>query len=69
MISGPAAAHFLDRFADAYRAELAAFAGLAAGTGASPCTMADALEAFYIAEACELSRHRHVPVPVAPGRQ
>ncbi len=67
--AGPAAAHFLDRFADAYRAELTAFVELAAGTGASPCTMADALEAFYIAEACELSRHRHAPVPVAQARQ
>ena len=30
---------------------------------ASPCTLEDALEAFYVAEACELSRHRQQPVP------
>ena len=29
----------------------------------------DALEASYVAEACELSRHRHQPVPVAEVRQ
>ena len=26
-------------------------------------------EAFYVAEACELSRHRHQPVPVAEVRR
>jgi len=67
--AGPAYANFLDRFAAAYRAELAAFVELAAGGGPSPCTMADALEAFYVAEACELSRARHAPVAVAEVRQ
>ncbi|HEU5420087.1 MAG TPA: Gfo/Idh/MocA family oxidoreductase [Streptosporangiaceae bacterium] len=67
--AGPAYANFVDRFSAAYRAELAAFVHLAAEGGPSPCTMADALEAFYVAEACELSRARHVPVAVAEVRQ
>jgi len=67
--AGPAYANFLDRFAGAYRAELSAFVELAAGRGPSTCTMADALEAFYVAEACELSRARHAPVAVAEVRQ
>lgn len=67
--AGPAYRDFLDRFGAAYRAELAAFAELASGGGESPCTMNDALEAFYIAEACELSRHRHEPVTLAEVRR
>jgi myo-inositol 2-dehydrogenase / D-chiro-inositol 1-dehydrogenase len=66
---GPPYPRFTERFADAYRAELAAFVELAARGGESPCTMADALEAFYIAEACELSRARHQPVAVAEVRR
>jgi myo-inositol 2-dehydrogenase / D-chiro-inositol 1-dehydrogenase len=60
---------FIGRFGDAYVAELAAFIGVAAGQAASPCTLEDALEAFYVAEACELSRHRQQPVLVAEVRQ
>ena len=59
----------MGRFGDAYVAELAAFIGVAAGQAASPCTLQDALEAFYVAEACELSRHRQQPVLVAEVRQ
>jgi myo-inositol 2-dehydrogenase / D-chiro-inositol 1-dehydrogenase len=66
--SGSPYPHFTDRFADAYRAELAAFVDLAEHGGPSPCTMSDALEAFYVAEACELSRTRHEPVAVAEVR-
>ncbi|WP_406335584.1 Gfo/Idh/MocA family oxidoreductase [Streptomyces sp. NBC_00203] len=53
---------FMDRFADAYRAELAAFTEVVAGRATSPCTVADAVEASWIAEACALSlaEHRHV---------
>jgi hypothetical protein len=57
------------RFGDAYVAEMAAFIGVAAGQTPSPCTVEDALEAFYVAEACELSRHRQQPVPVAEVRR
>ena len=65
---GPPYRDFTERFADAYRAELAAFVNLAAHGGQSLCTMGDALEAFCIAEACELSRARHEPVAVAEVR-
>jgi myo-inositol 2-dehydrogenase/D-chiro-inositol 1-dehydrogenase len=65
---GPSYRHFLGRFGDAYVAELAAFVDVAAGRTASPCTPEDALEAFYVAEACELSRHRQQPVLVTELR-
>src|SRR5580658_9575148 len=67
--AGPAHRDFMGRFGDAYAAELAAFIGVAAERTASPCTLEDALEAFYVAEACELSRHRRQPVPVAEVRR
>jgi myo-inositol 2-dehydrogenase/D-chiro-inositol 1-dehydrogenase len=60
--SGPRHWSFMERFLPAYRAELTAFAAVARGTLASPCTVADALEAFRVAEACELSRREHRPV-------
>ncbi|HEV7936248.1 MAG TPA: Gfo/Idh/MocA family oxidoreductase [Actinomadura sp.] len=47
---------FQERFAAAYTAELRAFIDLAAGRAESPCTAEEALEALYVAEACELSR-------------
>jgi myo-inositol 2-dehydrogenase/D-chiro-inositol 1-dehydrogenase len=67
--AGPPHRDFLGRFEDAYVAELAAFIGVAAGDAPSPCTVEDALEAFYVAEACELSRHRRQPVLVAEVRR
>jgi myo-inositol 2-dehydrogenase / D-chiro-inositol 1-dehydrogenase len=67
--AGPAHRDFMGRFGDAYVAELAAFIDVAAGKAASPCTVEDAREAFYVAEACELSRHRQQPVLVAEVRQ
>ncbi|WP_460105469.1 Gfo/Idh/MocA family protein [Streptomyces sp. YKOK-J1] len=59
---------FMDRFAAAYRAELAAFTELVAGARPSPCTVEDALEAGWIAEACTLSLREHRPVTVAEVR-
>ena len=56
---------FLDRFAGAYAAEMAAFVGLVRDGGASRCTVADALAAFVLAEACEVSRRERRPVLVA----
>ncbi|POX44053.1 Gfo/Idh/MocA family oxidoreductase [Streptomyces sp. Ru72] len=53
---------FMDRFTDAYRAELAAFTEVVAGTRPSPCTVADAIEASWVAEACTLSLAEHRPV-------
>ncbi|MGH3344027.1 MAG: Gfo/Idh/MocA family protein [Carbonactinosporaceae bacterium] len=54
--------HFTERFRDAYAAELRAFANLVGKGGESPCTPADALEALYVAEACERSRRERRPV-------
>ncbi|WP_405056304.1 Gfo/Idh/MocA family oxidoreductase [Kribbella sp. NBC_01505] len=55
--AGPAHLTFMDRFQPAYVAELTAFTEVAAGTRDVPCTVRDALAAFRIADACELSRH------------
>jgi myo-inositol 2-dehydrogenase/D-chiro-inositol 1-dehydrogenase len=67
--SGTPYPSFMERFADAYRRELAAFVRLAAEGGQSSCTMQDALEAFYIAEACEVSLARRRPVRIAEVRR
>ncbi|HEY6737527.1 MAG TPA: Gfo/Idh/MocA family oxidoreductase [Actinopolymorphaceae bacterium] len=53
---------FADRFAQAYAAELRAFTRLVSGQGDNLCPGKDALEALYVAEACELSRREHRPV-------
>ncbi|OEU96842.1 Gfo/Idh/MocA family oxidoreductase [Streptomyces oceani] len=59
---------FLERFHDAYVTELDAFVGVVAGRAPSPCTAADALEALYVAEACDLSRRTGDPVVMAEVR-
>lgn len=64
----PAYPGFMDRFRGAYTEELATFVGVATGQLINPCPPADALEAFYIAEACELSRREGRPVPVSAVR-
>jgi len=56
---GPAHATFMDRFRPAYVAELTAFTEVVTGTREVPCTVRDALQAFRIADACELSRHEN----------
>jgi myo-inositol 2-dehydrogenase/D-chiro-inositol 1-dehydrogenase len=66
--AGPPYHQFVDRFKDAYTAELAAFVDVVAGRATSPCTPDDALEAFCIAEAAELSRLRNGPVEIAEVR-
>jgi myo-inositol 2-dehydrogenase/D-chiro-inositol 1-dehydrogenase len=53
---------FMDRFADAFRKELTAFTDVVAGKVASPCTVADAVEVGWIAEAATLSLHQHRPI-------
>ncbi|MGP3949489.1 Gfo/Idh/MocA family protein [Streptomyces sp. 7N604] len=53
---------FLERFAPAYRAELAAFVQAASGEAPNPCSGQDALHALLVAEACELSRAERRPV-------
>ena len=57
-------ANFRERFADAYRAEIAAFVDVAAGRAASACTAEDALEAMRVAVACDRSRAEHRPVMI-----
>ncbi|MGX2993750.1 Gfo/Idh/MocA family protein [Streptomyces sp. JNUCC 64] len=71
---GPGAADkpwtgFLERFAPAYEAELAAFVDVVRGERDNPCDGEEALTALRIAEACELSRRERRAVPVAevPG--
>ncbi|MFG3200033.1 Gfo/Idh/MocA family oxidoreductase [Streptomyces sp. NPDC048208] len=59
---------FMDRFADAYRAELTTFTEVVAGVRPSPCTVAEALEAGWIAEACTRSLREHRPVTLAEVR-
>lgn len=54
--AGPSHQSFMQRFHAAYVAELTAFCEVAAGRIVSPCTVRDALQAFRVAEACELSR-------------
>jgi len=66
---GPPHTFFMDRFAQAYRRELAAFTELVAGTRESPCTVADAVEAGWIAETRTVSLHQHRPVRVSDVRK
>lgn len=48
--------NFWVRFTAAYVAEINTFVAVAKGEAASPCTVGEALEALYVAEAAELSR-------------
>lgn len=66
--AGPPHDFFMDRFAEAYRRELMAFTELAAGAPVSACTVADAVEASWIAEACTLSFREHRPVRLSEVR-
>lgn len=59
---------FVDRFAAAYAAEIAAFLDCAAGRTANPCPPADALEALYVAEAASRSLAERRPVDLAEVR-
>ncbi|MFC4031023.1 Gfo/Idh/MocA family oxidoreductase [Streptomyces polygonati] len=56
---------FLERFASAYRAEIAAFLRVARGEAPNPCEGRDALRALLVAEACEVSRRERRPVALA----
>ena len=55
---------FMDRFSEAFRAELTAFTEVVAGTRTSPCTVADAVEAALVAEAATVSFREHRPVRI-----
>jgi myo-inositol 2-dehydrogenase/D-chiro-inositol 1-dehydrogenase len=56
---------FIERFADAYAAELEAFLRVARGEQPSPCTARDGLQALVVAEAATRSLHEHRPVATA----
>ena len=66
--AGPPHGFFMDRLAAAFRAELAAFTEVVAGTRPSPCTVQDALEVAFIAEAATLSLQEHRPVEISEVR-
>ncbi|HEX3750727.1 MAG TPA: Gfo/Idh/MocA family oxidoreductase [Streptosporangiaceae bacterium] len=59
---------FMDRLAEAFRAELTAFTEVAAGQRPSPCTIEDAVETGWVAEACTRSRREHRPVRIEEVR-
>ena len=62
---GPRHWSFMERFLPAYVTELTAFVDVARGATPSPCTVADALEAFRTAEACARSMASGQPVDLA----
>jgi myo-inositol 2-dehydrogenase/D-chiro-inositol 1-dehydrogenase len=66
---GPGYAGFMDRFQDAYLRELEAFTQFVLGDIESPCTIADALEATYVAVACELSRREQRTIAMDRARR
>jgi myo-inositol 2-dehydrogenase / D-chiro-inositol 1-dehydrogenase len=66
--AGPPHRFFMDRLASAFRAELAAFTEVVAGDRPSPCTVQDAVEVAFIAEAATLSLREHRPVRVEEVR-
>lgn len=66
--AGPPHRFFMDRFAAAFRAELCAFVGVTAGLEIPACTVADAVEVAWIAEAATASLQRRVPVSIQEVR-
>ena len=66
---GPAYGGFMDRFRQAYQGELEAFVQFAQGRIENPCPVGEALEALYVAEACDVSRAENRPVSIAEVRR
>ncbi|MFV0463620.1 MAG: Gfo/Idh/MocA family oxidoreductase [Nostocoides sp.] len=62
---GPRHWSFMERFQPAYVAELTAFAEVVRGGLPSPCSIADGLQAFRIAQACSISREEGRVVELA----
>jgi myo-inositol 2-dehydrogenase/D-chiro-inositol 1-dehydrogenase len=60
---------FMERFEDAYVAELTRFTEVIADHLTSPCGPAEALEALYVAEACDASRRQGRPVRIEEIRE
>lgn len=58
----------MERFRPAYTEELSAFVAVVDGELDNPCSPLDALEAFYVAEACELSRREGRAVQITEVR-
>lgn len=67
--AGQAYDGFMQRFHTAYVSELAGFIAVAQGRTVSPCTGMDAVEALYIALACDLSRKEQRPVDLEEVRR
>lgn len=59
---------FMDRFAEAFHHELIAFTEVVADRRTSPCTIQDAVETGWVAEACTLSLREHRPVQIEEVR-
>jgi myo-inositol 2-dehydrogenase/D-chiro-inositol 1-dehydrogenase len=66
--AGRAHRSFADRFELAFQAELAAFTEVVAGDRPSPCTVDDAVEASWVAEAAAVSLAQRRPVLVGELR-
>ena len=66
--SGEPHRFFMDRFLPAFRAEFETFIDVVAEKRSSPCTVADGLEADWIAEACAKSMKEHRPVRIEEVR-
>ena len=64
----PVTTGWLERFEQAYRAEMDAFVDVARGLRPSPCTLEDARAALVIAQACALSAREGGPAPVEGER-
>lgn len=61
---GPPHRFFMDRFTAAFRAELAHFVEVTKDNAAPACTVADAVEVAWLAEAATESLRRHAPVRI-----
>jgi myo-inositol 2-dehydrogenase/D-chiro-inositol 1-dehydrogenase len=59
---------FMDRFRPAFQTEFEVFLEVVTGDRPSPCTVADGLEADWIAEACAKSANEHRPVLIEEVR-
>jgi myo-inositol 2-dehydrogenase/D-chiro-inositol 1-dehydrogenase len=66
--TGPAHHFFMDRFTEAFRAELTEFVQVAKGGPIHGATVADAVEVAWLAEAAAESLRRHAPVTIAEVR-
>jgi myo-inositol 2-dehydrogenase / D-chiro-inositol 1-dehydrogenase len=66
--TGPAHHFFMDRFTEAFRAEMAGFVRVTKGEAIPGATVADAVEVAWLAEAATESLRRGAPVTIAEVR-